>query len=163
MCHNSFVSFCVLHWVVICYFYTIPSHAKSVFFVSCFKLIFSSAGKWLFLLRGEWRYYISHRRGFEPSPTLILTLYSGSSGFQMCFTSTEQDWTAVSAACLFFPAPEGWKTIYQLPEEHVSMCNIAWEFSFYYTLNCKVNLAGIRVKAVKHGNMKQIAHAVYVV
>ncbi len=39
------------------------------------------------------------------------------------------------------------------------MCNTAWEFSFYYTLNCKVNLAGIRVKAVKRRNMKQIAHA----
>lgn len=40
------------------------------------------------------------------------------------------------------------------------MCNMAWEFSFYYTLNCKVNLAGNCVKAVKRGNMKQIAHAV---
>lgn len=57
------------------------------------------------------------------------------------------------------PSPEGYETIYQLPEEHVSMCSTAWEFSFYYTLNCKVNLAGIRVKAVKRTNMKQIAHA----
>lgn len=81
-------------------------------------------------------------------------------GFRrLYFTAAEQDWTAIFAACLFFPSPEGWETIYQLPEEHVSMCNTAWEFSFYYTLNCKVNLAGFRVKAVKRGNMKQIAHA----
>lgn len=62
--------------VVICYFYTIPLHAKCVFSVSCSKLIFSSAGKWLLLLRGEWRYFISHRRGFEPSPTLSSLLIS---------------------------------------------------------------------------------------
>lgn len=39
------------------------------------------------------------------------------------------------------------------------MLNTAGEFTSYYTLNCKVNLEGICVKAVKQGNMKQTAHA----
>lgn len=42
------------------------------------KLIFSSAGKRLLLLREEWKYLKPRRRGAEPSPVFILALYSGS-------------------------------------------------------------------------------------
>lgn len=80
----------------------------------------------------------------------------GSSAFQTVVLYLH--WTAVSAACLFFPYPEGSKTIYQLPEEQRIDVQHSLGMQLYYTLNCKVNLAGICVRAVKRGNMKQIAH-----
>ena len=103
--------------------------------------------------------YISLEK-VAPSQTLILAHCSGNHGSQTeYFTSAEMDWTVVSAACLFFLSLKGLETIYQPLEEHISMCNIVCEFSLYYTSKCKVNLAGIRVKAVKQRNIKQIAHA----
>ncbi|MEQ2164072.1 hypothetical protein GOODEAATRI_002792 [Goodea atripinnis] len=45
-------------------------------------VLMSTSCKWLFLLREEWKYFISPRMGAEPRPAFILAHYSGSHGLQ---------------------------------------------------------------------------------
>lgn len=110
-CVSYFIDFvlCPPLWFVICYSYTIPSDAKCVFSVSCFKLIFSSAGKWFLLLRGEWRYFISHRRGFEaranPGISSLLWEQWGSDGCTLLPLSRTGQWFLLPAC--FSPLPGG--------------------------------------------------------
>lgn len=112
------------------------------------ELVFNSAGKLLLLLRGEWK---PHLVG-EPRPALRLAHLSRILGFSDNCTLPPLRRTVVPAILLLIPS--GQRTMYQPPQEHVSMCNMTWESHFYYTSNCKVDLTGSCVKAVNEEKHK---------
>lgn len=151
---------CLQLWFVICYSCDTLSHAKCVFSFSCSELIFSSAGKWLPPLRGQWKYFISHRRGgrVQPSPDISSPLWELWVSDSCTLLPLSRSGQRFLLPACFPPSPLSHGVAGHLSATRRT-CIDAPEFSVYYTSKCKVNLAGICVKAVKHRNIKQIAHA----